>query len=384
MLDSIKHRLAQRDSALYRSPVMLQSPQGKQIRIGGKQYLSFASNDYLGLANHPQVIAALQSGAQRYGVGSGSADLITGHFQIHHELQQALAAATGRESVLLFPSGYQANLALISALAEAGDTVIQDRLNHASLLDGARLAGAKLKRYQHADVDSLQRQLQQTSGKGLVVTDGVFSMDGTIAPLVQIEQLLRKHRNMLLLVDDAHGFGVLGEQGAGTLSMLGLNATQAPLLICTLGKALGTSGAFVAGSAQLIEFLTQFARPYIYSTSSSPALACATLASLQLMQQEQWRRDHLHELIATFRDAAKEHELQLVPSCTPIQPVIIGDAGLALRCAHSLREQGFWVTAIRPPTVPAGSARLRITLSAEHSKTEVLQLVRALALAVAQ
>ena len=383
MHELIEQRLAQQlDSPLARRRVVLQSPQGASISINGKKYLSFAANDYLGLANDPRVVSALQQGAQRWGVGSGSADLVTGHSQPHHDLEQALAAATGRERALLFSSGFQANLAVISTFATAGDTVLQDRLNHASLLDGCRLAGARLRRYLHADTGSLQRLLEKTPGNGMAVTDAVFSMDGTIAPLAEICNLMGQHPRMLLMVDDAHGFGVLGEQGAGTLCALGIDAHKVPLLMCTLGKALGTSGAFVAGSNAMIESLLQFARPYIYSTSSSPAMACATMASLQIMQQEQWRRDHLQELIRIFREGVSALDLQLVPSGTPIQPVIVGDSEQALRLSERLREHGIWVTAIRPPTVARGTARLRFTLSAAHSQAGVRQLVRALAAVV--
>ena len=380
MQELIERRLAEQlNSPLARTRVMLQSPQGARICIGGKKYLSFASNDYLGLASDSRVVSALQQGAQRWGAGSGSADLVTGHLQPHNELEQALAAATGRERALLFSSGFQANLAVISTFATAGDTVLQDRLNHASLLDGCKLSGARLRRYLHADTGSLQRLLEKTPGNGIVATDGVFSMDGTIAPLTEICTLLHQQPGMLLMVDDAHGFGVLGPQGAGTLSALGLDARQAPLLMCTLGKALGTSGAFVAGSNTMIESLLQFARPYIYSTSSSPAMACASLASLQIAQQEQWRRDHLQELIAMFRSGVSALDLQLVPSNTPIQPVITGDSRQAVRLSERLRKQGIWLSAIRPPTVPRGTARLRVTLSSAHSKDDVRKLVAALA-----
>ncbi len=379
MLQSIERKLINHlNSPLVRQRVMLESPQGVRIRVQGREYLSFSSNDYLGLANHPQVIAAMQQGARHWGTGSGSADLVCGHLQPHHELEQALAQATGRERALLLPSGYQANLAVISALLDKGQRILHDRLNHASLLDASLLAQARLRRYRHADINSLQQLINSTSGLGLVVTDAVFSMDGTVAPLPQICQLLQQQDELALMVDDAHGFGVLGKNGAGTLAQLGISQQQAPVLMCTLGKALGTGGAFVAGSQQLIEALVQFARPYIYSTSISPALACASLGSLRLMQQEQWRRDHLQELIELLRQQAQRLELQLLPSNTAIQPLIIGDNRQALQLAEDLRKLGIWVTAIRPPTVPAGSARLRITLSAAHGKADVLALVAAL------
>lgn len=379
MLSALRNRLASHlASPLARHRVVLQSPQATHIKVAGSNYLSFASNDYLGLASHPQIIAALQQGARLWGLGSGSADLVTGHTQVHQDLEQALAAATGREKALLFSSGYQANLALISTLATNTTSVIQDRLNHASLLDGCKLAGAKLHRYQHTSLASLQLKLARQPEASLVVTDAVFSMDGTLAPLVEISQLVNSQPNTTLLVDDAHGFGVLGPQGAGSLASLGLSQQQAPALMCTLGKALGSSGAFVAGSAELINSLIQFARPYIYSTSSSPAVAYATLTSLRLMQQEEGLRNQLQELIHQFRSQAQTLDLPFAPSSTAIQPLIVGDASLAVLLAERLRKLGIWVTAIRPPTVPQGTARLRITLSATHSQQDIQQLLTSL------
>lgn len=369
----------QREPSLVRKRQVLQSPQASLIKVAGKKYISFASNDYLGLANDPQVIAALQQGAKIWGVGSGAADLVTGHSQIQEDLEQALAEATGREAALLFTSGYQANLAVISSLVGRKDVVLQDKLNHASLLDGAKLAGAKLLRYQHCQLASLQQLLAKTSTtSGLVITDAVFSMDGNIAPLKEISQLVAVTPNKLLMLDDAHGFGVLGPKGAGTAVSLGLTQGDAPVLMATLGKALGTSGAFIAGSSHLINSLIQFARPYIYSTAYSPALAFASLASLKLMQSQAWRQEKLAELIAYFKQSANQLGLEVAPSNTAIQPLIVGNACLALRLADYLRQQGLWVVAIRPPTVPQGSARLRITLNATHTKPQVSQLLTAL------
>lgn len=372
-------RLAARQSDhLYRHRPLLQSPQGSVIEADGKPYVAFSSNDYLGLANHPEVIAALQQGAADWGVGGGASHLVIGHSEPHHQLEQALAAFTGRPRALLMSSGYMANLAVITALVGRGDTVLHDRLNHASLLDAGVLSGARFSRYLHNDLDSLQQRLQRAQGNTLVVTDGVFSMDGDLAPLPELAAQAQAH-DAWLMVDDAHGFGVLGSNGGGLVEHYGLSVEQVPVLVGTLGKSFGTSGAFVAGSEELIETLIQFARPYIYTTSSSPALACATLASLQIVQRETWRRSHLQQLISQFRQGAQALGLNLLDSTTPIQPIIIGDSAQALRMAAQLREQGVLVGAIRPPTVPAGSARLRVTLTAAHSAEQVQQLLDALA-----
>lgn len=376
---NLAKRLAQQQAAqLYRRPVCLESPQGAQIRIQGREYLSFASNDYLGLANHPDVVAALQQGAATWGVGGGAAHLVTGHLLPHQQLEEALAHWTGRERALLFSSGYQANLAVISALLGSGDTLLHDRLNHASLLDAGRLSGARFSRYLHNDMDSLSTRLSRARGNTLIATDGVFSMDGDLAPLPDICRLAQQ-QDAWVMVDDAHGLGVLGKTGAGSLELFNLSSQEVPVLMGTLGKALGTSGAFIAGSHELIEALIQFARPYIYSTSSSPALACATLESLRIVQKEHWRRQHLQQLIALFRQGAQTLGLQLMPSTTAIQPILIGDSAQAMRLAQQLQEHGLWITAIRPPTVPKGSARLRITLSAAHSTAHIERLLETLA-----
>lgn len=372
-------RLAARQAAnLYRQRPLLQSPQGPLVEVDGSAYLAFSSNDYLGLANHPDVVMALQQGAAQWGVGGGASHLVIGHSEPHHQLELALAEFTGRERALLMSSGYMANLAVITALVGKGDTVLHDRLNHASLLDAGVLSGARFSRYLHNDLDSLHKRLQRAQGNILVVTDGVFSMDGDLAPLPELVEQTKAH-NAWLMVDDAHGFGVLGDSGAGLLEQHGLTAEEVPVLVGTLGKSFGTAGAFVAGSEELIETLIQFARPYIYTTSSPPAVAWATLTSLQLLISESWRREHLQQLIAQFRQGAQALGLQLMDSCTPIQPIIIGDSGQAMAISARLREQGILVGAIRPPTVPAGSARLRVTLTAAHSAAQVQQLLAALA-----
>ena len=372
-------RLAERRAAdLYRQRPLLQSPQGPEVVVDGQRLLAFCSNDYLGLANHPEVIAAWQAGAERWGVGGGASHLVIGHSTPHHQVEEALAELTGRPRALLFSTGYMANLGAITALVGQGDTVLQDRLNHASLLDGGLLSGARFNRYLHNDPASLASRLDKAVGNTLVVTDGVFSMDGDLAELPALADVARA-RGAWLMVDDAHGLGTLGTQGGGIVEHFGLGVEDVPVLIGTLGKACGTAGAFVAGSEELIEALVQFARPYIYTTSQPPALACATLKSLELLRRETWRREHLTALIRQFREGAQQIGLQLMDSPTPIQPIVIGDSAQALRLSRMLRERGLLVTAIRPPTVPAGSARLRVTLSAAHSKAQVQLLLNALA-----
>ncbi|UVL78913.1 8-amino-7-oxononanoate synthase [Pseudomonas putida] len=372
-------RLAERRAAdLYRQRPLLGSPQGPQVVVDGQQLLAFCSNDYLGLANHPEVIAAWQAGAEQWGVGGGASHLVVGHSTPHHQVEEALAELTGRPRALLFSTGYMANLGAITALVGQGDTVLQDRLNHASLLDGGLLSGARFNRYLHNDAASLASRLDKAVGNTLVVTDGVFSMDGDLADLPALADVARA-RGAWLMVDDAHGLGTLGAQGGGIVEHFGLGVDDVPVLIGTLGKACGTAGAFVAGSEELIEALVQFARPYIYTTSQPPALACATLKSLELLRRETWRREHLAALIRQFREGAQQIGLALMDSPTPIQPIMIGDSAQALRLSRMLRERGLLVTAIRPPTVPVGSARLRVTLSAAHSEAQVQLLLNALA-----
>ncbi|NNJ18820.1 8-amino-7-oxononanoate synthase [Pseudomonas putida CSV86] len=375
----LRARLEQRRAAdLYRQRPLLQSPQGPQVVVDGQSLLAFCSNDYLGLANHPEVIAAWRAGAERWGVGGGASHLVVGHSTPHHQLEEALAEFTGRPRALLFTTGYMANLGAVTALVGQGDTVLQDRLNHASLLDAGLLSGARFNRYLHNNADSLDKRLDKAEGNTLVVTDGVFSMDGDIADLPELLNRARA-KGAWLMVDDAHGFGTLGRKGGGVAEHFGLSPEELPVLVGTLGKAFGTAGAFVAGSEDLIESLVQFARPYIYTTSQPPALACATLKSLALLRDEHWRREHLAALIAQFRGGAEAIGLELMDSFTPIQPIMIGDAGRALHLSRMLRERGLLVTAIRPPTVPAGSARLRVTLTAAHSAAQVQLLLNALA-----
>jgi len=369
---------ARRAEHLYRQRPLLASPQGPEVVVDGQRLLNFCSNDYLGLANHPEVIRAMQDGVAKWGVGGGASHLVIGHSGPHHELEEALAEFTGRPRALLFSTGYMANLAAVTALVGQGDTVLEDRLNHASLLDAGLLSGARFSRYLHNDAESLGKRLGKAEGSTLVVTDGVFSMDGDLAELPALCAQARQH-GAWMMVDDAHGFGALGASGAGVVEHFGLELDDVPVLVGTLGKAFGTAGAFVAGSDELIETLIQFARPYIYTTSQPPAVACATLKSMELLRSEGWRREHLQRLVARLREGAAQIGLTLMDSPTPIQPVLIGDSARALRLSALLRERGILVGAIRPPTVPAGSARLRITLSAAHSEAQLERLLQVLA-----
>lgn len=374
----LSSRLAERRAAhLYRQRPLIASPQGVQVTVDGQQLLAFCSNDYLGLANHPQVAEAMLEGVRRWGVGGGASHLVVGHSTAHHALEEALADFTGRPRALLMSSGYMANMGAITALVGSGDTVLQDRLNHASLLDAGLLSGARFSRYLHNDPDSLAQRLDKATGNTLVVTDGVFSMDGDLANLPELCATAREH-GAWLMVDDAHGFGCLGTTGAGIVEHHGLGLEDVAVLVGTLGKSFGTAGAFIAGSEELIETLIQFARPYIYTTSQPPAVAWATLRSLQLLRDESWRREHLAALISRFREGAVALGLQLMDSPTPIQPVLIGDSERAMQLSAGLRRRGILITAIRPPTVPRNTARLRITLSAAHSEADVDRLLEAL------
>lgn len=353
--------------------------QGPWLEIGERRLLAFCSNDYLGLAQHPQLIAAFKRVADDEGVGSTAAHLVCGHRREHAMLEEALSDWTGRERALLFSTGYMANLGVLQALLGRGDLCVQDKRNHACLLDGATLAGATLRRYPHGDAPAAARQLAGTpDAAALLATDGVFSMDGDRAPLRELAALCRRE-DATLMIDDAHGLGVLGSDGSGSVAGAGLGPRDVPVLMATLGKALGTHGAFVAGSAALIEGLTQFARTHVYTTAMPPAVAAATLAAVQLARSEHWRRERLAALIARFRAGAAQLGLPLATSDTPIQPLLLGDASSALAAARALEAQGLLVTAIRPPTVPAGQARLRITLSAAHEDEHVDRLLDALA-----
>ncbi|MGR8930767.1 MAG: 8-amino-7-oxononanoate synthase [Gammaproteobacteria bacterium] len=371
-----------KEQGLYRRRRIVDGAQSVGLTVDGKPLVNFCSNDYLGLANAPEVVKAFQQAAERYGVGSGSAHLICGHSYAHHALEDELAAFCGRERALLFSTGYMANLGAISALIGRNDTVFEDRLNHASLLDGGLLSRAQFKRYRHADDKDLRRLLTDCNGRALIVSDGVFSMDGDLADLPTLSALADRFQAGLL-IDDAHGFGVLGANGGGVVEHFGLSQDQVPILMGTLGKAFGTFGAFVAGSEELIEFLIQKARTYVFTTALPPAVAEATRVSLRMLQSQNWRRDRLKGLIERFRKGAVQQDLHLMDSATAIQPILIGDSQKAMAISAALMNKGFWVSAIRPPTVPAGTARLRVTLSAAHELDQVDSLLDALRRVVA-
>jgi 8-amino-7-oxononanoate synthase len=350
-----------------------------QVRVDGRVCINFCSNDYLGLSTHADIRRAMCVTAERYGAGSGAAHLVTGHSTEHHALEQELAAFVGRERVLVFSTGYMANLGVASALLKRADAVFEDRLNHASLIDAGLSSGARFNRYPHNDVATLDTRLSQSSAtRKLVFTDAVFSMDGDNAPLTALANTCTQ-QGAYLMADDAHGFGVVGPQGRGSVVAAGLTAAQVPIYMATLGKAAGVAGAFVAGSEALIETLIQKARTYIYTTAMPPAVAAATRVALQLIQRDDWRREHLQHLITHFRRGVTQLGLPLMNSATAIQPIVFGDAAAALQASDALLKHGLLVTAIRPPTVPAGTARLRITLSAAHSEAEINRLLDALA-----
>ncbi|MAE21482.1 MAG: 8-amino-7-oxononanoate synthase [Pseudomonas sp.] len=396
---ALQHR---RDKHLWRQRHTLDSAQGTHVRCDGHTFLNFCSNDYLGLAATGQ--QDLSQAAERWAIGSGASHLVCGHSRAHHDLEQALADYTGYPRALLFSTGYMANVGVISALAQRGDQILQDKLNHASLLDGAQLSRARMTRYRHADLahlnDLLERfapvcktdganteppqregtetdlQADTSKAETLVVTDSIFSMDGDLANIAAMATSCQQHQ-ALLMVDDAHGLGILGPQGRGVRAHFDLSCEQLPVYIGTLGKAFGGYGAFVAGSEDLIDYLIQFARSYIYTTAMPPALADAMLGNLQRLQDDSLRNT-LHQRIAQFRRGAQEIGLPLMASESPIQPILVGNSQQALALSQALRESGIWVSAIRPPTVPVNEARLRVTLTAAHSEADVTQLLQAL------
>ncbi|MXS80494.1 8-amino-7-oxononanoate synthase [Nitrosomonas eutropha] len=381
MLPDLAEALQQRrQEGLYRFRPVLEGPQSPRVTIDGRDFLAFCSNDYLGLANHPALIEAVAAGARRYGVGSGASHLISGHSRAHHELEEALVEFVGLPRTLLFSTGYMANMAVVTALMGREDAIFADRLNHASLNDAALLSRASFIRYPHLDLATLEKQLKTTQARRrLIVTDAVFSMDGDRAPVAELLALCQRFDAWLLL-DDAHGFGVLGEQGKGSLYDPQEVERNVPHLIymATLGKAAGVSGAFVAAQASMIETLIQHSRTYGYTTAAAPLLAHALLTSLQLISQGVWRRERLVQLIEQLRQKLQSLPWQLLLSDTPIQPLLVGGSREAVRLDQALRERGIWVPAIRPPTVPQGMARLRISLSAAHAGEDVDQLSAAL------
>jgi 8-amino-7-oxononanoate synthase len=379
LFSMLETELAALDSAgLKRRRRTLEAPCGPLAVVDGRQLISFCSNDYLGLANDPALIDAACDGAKTWGVGSGASHLVSGHQAPHEALEQKLAAFTGFPRALLFSTGYMANLGIVPALVGRGDAVFSDKLNHASLIDAIQLSRAESKRYPHVDLAALERLLAASKAtRKLILTDAVFSMDGDLAPLPALLELAERF-DAWLVIDDAHGFGVLGPQGRGSLAHFALPHAQRVVYMGTLGKAAGASGAFVCAHEAVIEWLLQRARTYIFTTGSRPLIACALLASLELIEKGDARRAHLRQLTAQLRDGLADTRWQLLPSPTAIQPVIIGDNFAALRVANALYERGLWVPAIRPPTVAKGTARLRVSLTAAHTKAQVAMLVDAL------
>ena len=379
-LSGLAHALERRAAeGLLRTRRIVDTAQGPQVRIDGRPYLAFASNDYLGLANDPALVEAACAAARRWGAGAGASHLIVGHQAPHealeHELAAFVAPCAGARA-LLFSSGYLANLAILTSLADRSDAIFADRLNHACLTDGALLSRATLTRYPHADVAALRAALGEARGRRrFIVTDAVFSMDGDLAPLPELLALAQAH-DAWLVVDDAHGFGVLGG-GRGTLAHFGL-ASERIVYMGTLGKAAGVAGAFVAAHPLVIDTLIQTARPYIYTTAAPPLTAETLRASLARIRDDAARREHLERLIAAFRADARDLPWRLLPSSTPIQPVVIGGAADAVAVSDALAARGILVPAIRPPTVPAGTARLRVSLSASHAPADVARLAGAL------
>ncbi|MEE2675066.1 MAG: 8-amino-7-oxononanoate synthase [Myxococcota bacterium] len=369
-----------RERTMYRHRRIIESPLSREVVVGGRRLLNFCSNDYLGLAGDARIAEAFSGATATWGVGAGASHLICGHTRAHHELEEALAEFTGRPRALLFSSGYMANMGAINGLLTSGDQVFEDRLNHASLLDGGWISRADFHWYEHGDARDLEKSLGGCASerRKLVVSDGTFSMDGDLCPLEDVVSVARQH-GAWVLIDDAHGIGVHGRDGCGLVDARQFSTEDVPILVGTLGKALGTFGAFVAGSEDLVESLIQRARSYVFTTALPSAVAVATLASLRIARSESWRREKLANHVARFRRGADEVGLHLLPSSSPIQPVIVGDPAAAVSRSRALEERGLLVTAIRPPTVPEGTSRLRITFTAAHEESDVDRLLEALA-----
>ena len=371
----MRQALAEREaSQLLRRSVTIEQYSGRVLRVAGKSYLNFSGNDYLGLATEPEVIQAYADGAKAYGAGSSGSPLVTGQHQVHQQLSDTLCDWLGFEQVLLFSSGFAANQTMLQTLAQKGDTLLLDKLSHASLIDGALHSDAQLKRFAHNSLPALQAALNDAS-QPLVVTEGVFSMDGDSPDLTAVLSLCRQYQAPLLL-DDAHGLGVYGPQGKGTAAAQGIVSSDLFCIMANFGKALGVGGAFIGGSKTVIDYLTQFGRHYIYSTALSPALCAAVIKSIALCRSQSWRRDKLQSNIARFRALAAD--LPLLASQSAIQGLVLGDSAQALNMSAQLKQAGIWLSAIRPPTVPKGSARLRITLSAQHTEQDLQLLVQQL------
>lgn len=365
MSDFLKNKLSQwREKHLFRQRFSRHSPANVEIIVENKKYLSFSSNDYLGLANHPAVVAAFKQGAECYGVGSGASALLGGYTAAHAALEAELAAFFSYPRCLLFSSGFMANLGVVKALTSSNDLILIDKLAHASLIDAALTAEADYVRYKHNDVEDLSSKIPVDKSVFLI-TEGVFSMSGDIAPLDALINL-KKEKNAILMVDDAHGVGVMGKRGCGVTEN-----KKVDILVGTFGKAFGASGAFVLADNTMIETLIQFARPYIYTTAQPPAICEATRKSLQLIQEESWRRTHLQELILYFKTCAQQLGLTLLPSITPIQSILIGDEAKTMQYFAQLKEAGIWVAAVRPPTVPPKQSLLRISLTANHTRAQI-------------
>jgi 8-amino-7-oxononanoate synthase len=379
-IDELEQALARRRAdGLARARRTVESPQGRTLMVDDRELVSFASNDYLGLANHPKIVAAARDGAARWGVGTGASHLVCGHTAAHEAMERELAAFVApcaNARALAFSSGYLANLAILASLAGRGGAIFADRLNHACLNDGALLSRADLVRYAHADADALEQRLAASkSTRKLIATDAVFSMDGDLAPLPRLVELAHAY-DAWLVIDDAHGFGVMGD-GRGSLAHFGL-ASERVIYMGTLGKAAGVSGAFVAAHPAVVESILQIARPYIYTTAAPALLAECVRASLAVIRSDETRRRHLHALVARFREGARSLRWPLMPSQSAIQPIICGESDIAVALSQRLVQRGLWVPAIRPPTVPAGTARLRVSLSAAHTTDDVDRLIDAL------
>ena len=372
--------LAQADQLRIRR--IVDGPQDASMVVDGKRILNYASNDYLGLANHPKIVEAAMRALKRYGLGAGASHMVSGHMRAHHELEEKLADYVKLPRALLFSSGYMANMGILTALAGRGDTIFADKLNHACLNDGALLSRAAFKRYPHCDLAKLEAMLAaaKDGGRKLIVTDAVFSMDGDIAPVPDLLALAEKY-DALLVLDDAHGFGVLGYRGKGSLEHFNLmkpGASERVVYMATLGKAAGGYGAFVAGHDDIIEWILQSARSYIFTTATPPAIAAAMQASLEVMQEDRERLTHLRTLIDFFGDSLKLQYAKLPFSQTAIQPILIGDNATTLAFAEALRDRHMFVPAIRPPTVPQGTSRLRVSLSAAHTADDLFDLITAI------
>lgn len=382
--DFISMQLAQQKAQhLYRQTVPVAGKQARFITVNNKSFINFSSNDYLGLASEPALINAWKKGADLFGIGSGGSYLVTGYNQVHEDITAQLKDWLNVDAVALFNSGYSANQALIKLLLNRGDLLIQDKLNHASLMEAGRYSQANMQRFKHNDMTHLSQILSKSSDTDnkLIISEGVFSMDGDGAPIMALSALAKQHKAWFM-IDDAHGIGVLGKNGQGSVAQANQCQKEIDIYMATFGKALGVGGALVAGSAQLIEYITNFSKPYIYSTGLPPAMIYCIGVAAKLAEQQQWRRDHLSDLIDYFKQLANQYEIPLMGSNTAIQPILMGTSDQALNTSHWLKQKGIWSTAIRPPTVPNKSARLRITLTTNHHKSDVLLLIKQLKQAI--